>query len=293
MITASTSVLAYELRERIKLEGPITFHDWMTTALYDPANGYYCRTDRIKWGREGDYRTSPERSSLFAATLGRYIATLYDDAGKPSSLTIVESGAGDGRFASALLEALETYYPHVFAATHYVVDEISSHSSSLARKRLFPFADRVSFQSLSEVEADFGIVFSNELLDAFPVHRVKMQAGQLLEFYVTVSTEGEFEWTLGEPSTAQLAEYLAQIGVALGEGQVAEVSLGIRPWFQRVAEWLTRGFVITVDYGAETNELHPESSTDPRYFGTLRSFQRHKSSRMFCRIRVNKTLLRL
>ncbi|HWN11561.1 MAG TPA: SAM-dependent methyltransferase [Pyrinomonadaceae bacterium] len=275
MKTASTSVLADQLRERIKLEGPITFHDWMMTALYDPANGYYCRSDRTKWGREGDYRTSPERSSLFAATLGRYIARLYDDAGKPSSLTIVEFGAGDGRFATALLGAFENDYPHVFKATQYVIEEISSHSSSLARKRLLPFADRVSFKSLPAVEADFGIVFSNELLDAFPVHRVTMQAGKLLEFYVTVSAEGEFDWTLDEPSTEQLAEYVAKIGVALGEGQVADINLGIKPWFQKVLEWLPQGFVITVDYGAETNELHPGSSKDPRYFGTLRSFQRH------------------
>lgn len=276
MSTASTSMLSVQLRERIKLEGPITFHDWMMTALYDPAHGYYCRPDRKKWGREGDYRTSAERSSLFAATLGRYIARLFDDAGRPPSLTIVEFGAGDGRFATALLDALETDFPHVFEATHYVINEISSHSTALARKHLFRFTDRVAFKSLSDVEADFNIVFSNELLDAFPVHRVKMEAGRLLEFYVDVSGEGEFEWTLREPSTLQLAEYLANVGVAFGEEQIAEVNLQIKPWLKRVAEWLPSGFVITVDYGAETNELHPDCATDPRYFGTLRSFQRHQ-----------------
>lgn len=276
MTTASSSALAEQLRERITLEGPITFHDWMSAALYDPVNGYYCRSDRKKWGREGDYRTSPERSSLFSATLGRYIARLHDEAGKPSSLTIVESGAGDGRFAAALLESLEACHPHVFAATHYVIDEISSHSSSLACERLLAFGDRVSFKSLSDVHADFSIVLSNELLDAFPVHRVKMEAGQLVEFYVAVSSDGNFEWTLADPSTRKLAEYFSKVGVTLGDGQIAEVNLEIEPWLGKIAEWLPRGFVITVDYGAETEDLYPQTASDPRYLGTLRSFQRHQ-----------------
>jgi hypothetical protein len=61
---SNVSTLAERLRERITREGPIAFHDWMKAALYDPTEGYYCRSDRTRWGREGDYRTSPERSSL-------------------------------------------------------------------------------------------------------------------------------------------------------------------------------------------------------------------------------------
>jgi SAM-dependent MidA family methyltransferase len=71
---SNTSTLTARLRERIRREGPLTFYDWMKAALYDPADGYYCRIDHNKWGREGDYRTSPERSSLFAATFARYFA---------------------------------------------------------------------------------------------------------------------------------------------------------------------------------------------------------------------------
>src|SRR5687768_13642294 len=51
--------LPERLREQIRLSGPITFHDWMNAALYDEAGGYYKRSDLKRWGREGDYRTSP------------------------------------------------------------------------------------------------------------------------------------------------------------------------------------------------------------------------------------------
>ena len=65
------------------LQGPITFYEWMKAALYDPEQGYYCRSDRERWGRQGDYRTSPERSVLFAATFARYFAKLHQDLGSP------------------------------------------------------------------------------------------------------------------------------------------------------------------------------------------------------------------
>lgn len=275
-MTVSTSELAEQLRERIKLGGPLTFCDWMKAALYDSDAGYYCRADRNRWGREGDYRTSPERSSLFGATMARYIVRLYEESGKPPSLDIIECGAGDGRFAAALLETLQSDFPHVYSITRYVIDELSPHSQSLAQKRLTPFADRVLLQSLDSIQTDFGVVFSNELLDAFPVHRVKLEAGRLREFFVDIAADGEFEWTLGAPSTERLSDYFASCGVELGEGQIAEVNLEIEPWLQRVASTLRAGYVITVDYGAEVSELFPASAVDPRYFGTLRSFQRHQ-----------------
>jgi len=65
--------LAERLKERIRQSGPITFRDWMEAALYDSAAGYYCRGDRQRWGREGDYRTSPERSPFIRG----YVRTVF------------------------------------------------------------------------------------------------------------------------------------------------------------------------------------------------------------------------
>jgi SAM-dependent MidA family methyltransferase len=274
--TAATNELAEQLRRLIKREGPITFRDWMKAALYDPENGYYCRRDRRRWGREGDYRTSPERSGLFGATLAHYFAKLYDEMGQPPSWTIFEFGAGDGQFAAGALRALELYNPKVFQAKRYVIDEVSLESQSRARKRLLPFADRVLFKSFHEVEIDCGVVFSNELLDAFPVHRVKMAGGQLSEFYVDIGADGKFVWTIGAPSAPGIVEYFESCGVELGEGQIAEFSPEIEDWLKNVADRIRAGYVITVDYGADSSELYPASPANPRYSGTLRSFQRHQ-----------------
>lgn len=259
--------LAERLRESIRREGRITFHDWMRAALYDPAGGYYQRADHKRWGRGGDYRTSPERSELFAATFARYFVGLADE------LTIVECGAGDGSFAAGVLRTLREQFPARFASTRYVVYELSGAARRRAQNRLSEFGERVEFCAEWErLAVESGIYFSNELLDAFPVHRVVMDEGGLSELYVDVDADGRFVWSTGPLSTPRLEEFVSTYSIALASGQTIEINLAIDDWFKSVAAKLERGFVVTVDYGAEADELY-----DPalRPDGTLRGFSRH------------------
>lgn len=277
MIEATATLdLTGRLRERIRREGPMTFYDWMKLALYDVKEGYYCRNDRQRWGREGDYRTSPERSPLFAATFARHFAKLYDELEKPSCCTIVEVGGSDGHFAGGVLQSLQDFFPHVFSAINYVLDEVSPHSRSLAQGRLLPFTDRVEFRKLDEMDVETGVVFSNELLDSFPVHRVKMVKGRLREFYVGITAKGQFDWRLGSLSTTRLEDYFPESAIQLGEGQVAEVNLEIEGWLKKVAAMLGTGYVVTVDYGASAQELYSSPTRNAGYLGTLRGFHRHQ-----------------
>jgi len=242
----------------------------MRTALYDPAGGYYQRSDLERWGREGDYRTSPERSELFAATFARYFAKLYDGR---DAWSIVECGAGDGRFAAGVLRTLAERFPQVFAATRYLVYELSDDALRRARERLIEFGDRVEFYAdFERVSARRGIYFSNELLDAFPVHRVIMTGDGLSELYVSLDSEDRFVWSAGPLSSALLAEFCNAQSLELSDGQIVEINLAIDEWVARVAGKLEEGFLITVDYGEEAGELY-----DPlrRPNGTLRGFSRH------------------
>jgi SAM-dependent MidA family methyltransferase len=273
---SSTSPLVTRLRDRIRRDGPITFCDWMKAALYDPVDGYYCRAGRDRWGREGDYRTSPERTPLFAATFARYFAGLHEELGRPAAWTILEAGAGDGHFAAGLLQTLQNSFPHVFKATSYVIDEVSPTSVTRARERLQPFADRVQFRSLDEVEINPGIIFSNELLDAFPVHRFTLVDGELRESHVTVAENGKFAWLLRAPSSAvaeRLTKYFEEVRSKPETGSVVEVSFEIEEWLRRVAAKMRCGFVVTVDYGAASEDLiSPLAGRD----GTLRGFKQHQ-----------------
>jgi SAM-dependent MidA family methyltransferase len=247
----------------------------MQAALYDEREGYYRRSDIKRWGREGDYRTSPERSPLFASTFARFFRTLYEELGSPASWTVWEAGAGAGHFAEGVLESFNISYPQMLAATRYVIDEINTSVRSLIDEKLTRFAPRVEYRSLSDNPAttENGIVFANELLDAFPVHRVTVEGGCLRELFITTDEAGNFIWTTGELSTPLIAEHLRKLDVVFAEGQLAEVNLQAIDWLKRAANIFNRGYLILVDYGAEASELYDKSL---RPGGSLRALSRHQ-----------------
>ncbi|HEX3560109.1 MAG TPA: SAM-dependent methyltransferase [Pyrinomonadaceae bacterium] len=295
---SGTTTLGAKLRARLRLEGAITFREWMSAALYDEQDGYYQRGVE-RWGRAGDYRTSPERSALFAATFARHFASLFDELGRPPVLHLLEAGGGAGHFAQDFLSTLRRDAPRVFDSTRYVFDEASADSRARAAALLAPFDACVEFQHLvdldqrgdcaqredsSELQSragregfvlpyEYAFAFSNELLDAFPGHRVVMRGGSLRELFVGLGAGGEFVWIEREPSTPRLAEHFGRMGLKLDEGQFAEVNLDAEEWVARVARMFVRGYVVTVDYGdAAVNLL----SAPHRSAGTLRAFRGHE-----------------
>ena len=226
----------------------------MNAALYDEAGGYYKRSDLKRWGREGDYRTSPERSELFAGTFARYFAKLYDELHRPSEWAIVEAGPGAGDFKARVLRTLADQFPQVHEATTY-----------------FPIETNEELDQLPPIKT--GIFFANEVLDAFPVHRLIRTGDELFELYVTLNGAETFVWSNGPLSTPALDEFLREYSVELEDGQIIEVNLEIDRWLSSVAAKLESGYLIAVDYGAESCDLYDVSL---RPHGTLRAFSRHE-----------------
>ena len=268
------SQLSELLRRRVREAGKITFHDWMKEALYHPTHGYYNRPDLKRWGREGDYRTSPERSELFAAAFARYFNSLFEQLGEPGEFNIIEVGAGNGEFAAGILESLKRRFPTMLNAIRYWIVESSQASRKLAMERLNSFGNQVQFADGTLVQpVDCGILFTNELLDAFPVHRVTIRHGELKELFVSLDHDGKFVWVVDNPSSDEVTASVRNYLPPLEEGQIVELNLGISAWYNTIEGLLRSGYLITVDYGAEAAELY--TSTE-RLKGTLRAFRRHE-----------------
>ena len=74
-------------------------------------------------------------------------------------------------------------------------------------------------------------------------------------------------------SDQRLEDYCRRAKIHLKEGQVAEINFAAEDFVAHAASILERGFVITVDYGAERAEL---LNAPHRHLGTLRGFHRHR-----------------
>lgn len=257
------------LIDRIEREGPLSFRDFMEAALYDGRLGYYS-TERPKIGRAGDYYTASSIRPVFAATLAHAFAGLWGDFSIP--LTVMEAGAGMGHFAHDFLTTMNEEHSPLFKALKYVIVERSHAMRASQQASLAGFGDWVSWLSPeAPISPMKGIVFSNELIDAMPVHRVRMVAGALEEQYISVSSH-QLALTWGPPSTCRLDSYVRRMGAALDPGQIVEVGLDAIDWLGAVSSALDEGLLITIDYGGEAAELYSSA----RRNGTLRCFHRHR-----------------
>jgi SAM-dependent MidA family methyltransferase len=264
--------LERKLIERIERDGPITFRDFMQAALYDAELGYY-NTVRLKIGAEGDYYTSSNVHPAFGAVLTRAFVELW--AGSIEPLTIVEFGAGTGRLACDVLSTMRDEHAVVLERSSYVIVETSVAMRKLQEVKLAAFGDRVRWLELEDLERSpiTGIVFSNEFVDALPVHRVRRKSGRIEELYVTrPHDEPCLALTWGEPSTGALGEYIERLGASLREDQIIEINLDAMEWLALIARTIQRGFLVTIDYGDLARHLW----TPDRRSGTLRSFYRHR-----------------
>jgi SAM-dependent MidA family methyltransferase len=249
----------------------MTFAEYMALCLYHPEHGYYTRGEE-RTGVRGDYFTSPDLHPIFARLLARQAAEMWEVLRRPAPFAWVEMGPGRGWFARDFLGWVRQARPDFSTALHYFAIEPSPLQQTRLRERLSEsgLAESVRIHAnLEEIEPITGCFFSNELVDAFPVSVVTRAGGRLKEIYVALEGDALSE-KLGPISDPAIAAAVARYANRLEEGHRVEVSLAADRWMRSVAEKLTRGFVLTIDYG----KLY----TPDRPRGTLMAYRRHVAS---------------
>ena len=285
--------LVAEITEEILRLGPISFARFMELALYHPRFGYYMRQtegineERIGWS--GDYYTSADVHPALARALAQQIRQMDDLLGRPDPMTVVEMGAGKGLLARDFLAACAEATDSFRHRLRYVLIEHSPAMRACQQHHLAPWLDSPGTVSWVNELGQFptgsvtGVLFSNELVDAFPVHRIKIEQGEPKEVFVAYR-DGRFEERLQALSTPDLSESLrrvASLGVTLPDGYTTEVNLHALAWMKDVVRVLGRGFVITIDYGHTAQDLYgPDRSK-----GTLLCYHSQMASESpYCRV---------
>ena len=274
----------------------ITFAEYMDWVLYQPQQGYYAARDSII-GPRGDFITSPHMGHDFGELLAEQLADMWVVLGRPASFALVEMGAGQGLVATDVLSYLQQRCPDCFQAVEYTIVEKSIALVDEQKQRLQGWLDagvRLQWRSLDQIPLNsiVGCCFSNELVDAFPVHQVVLTEAGLQEIYVTCLEKQEeeefrpenaddpqsfrFKEVVGELSTPKLAEYFEWLGIdlkigAYPSGYRTEVNLAAFDWLKTVLQRLQRGYLLTIDYGYPAQRYYSPARSQ----GTLQCYFRH------------------
>jgi len=271
---SDTSALFDILSSHITEQGRITFAAFMESCLYEPGLGYYTSAGR-KVGAEGDFYTSISVHAVFGRVIAREIAAMWRSMGSPSAFTLVECGAGNGRLACDILDFLAEREQDLYGCVNLILVEREPSLESAQADQLKAHASRIGWLAPDAFYSGSftfsGCLYSNELIDALPVHRVVMTADGLQEIYV-VLRDGDLAEEAGPLSTPALADYLQRLGIGLHPGQQAEINLTAPEWLAAASRALDSGFILTIDYGFAAQELYAPH----RARGTLLCYHRHQ-----------------
>ncbi|WP_392531908.1 class I SAM-dependent methyltransferase [Nostoc sp. C117] len=263
----------------------ITFAKFMDMVLYHPEHGYYS-SDAVKIGFQGaDFFTSPNLTADFGELLAEQFFQMWEILGRPLTFSLVEMGSGQGLLALHILKYYQLQYPDFFTALEYIIVE---KSPTLRQEQQQCLQDLpVRWCNLEDIPPNSinGCFFSNELVDAFPVHQFTLETGELQEIYVTTDSNEEqtnapyplFIEVTGKPSTPKVAEYFDLVGIDLASGAYpdgyrSEINLAALNWLSIVADRLQCGYVLTIDYGYPASRYY----NPRRSQGTLQCYYHHR-----------------
>lgn len=283
----SNSVLENAIVERISTskEERITFAEYMDMVLYHPEYGYYS-TKAVDIGKEGDFFTSVHLSPDFGEMLALQFVQMWEILGQPQSFSLVEMGAGQGYLAADILNFLQQHHADFFAVLEYTIVEKSPGLTAIQQQRLQSF--NLRWCDIEDITNNsiVGCFFSNELVDALPVHQFALEQGKLREIYVGLHStsdkfmrEGEiktgFTEITGELSTQRIKEYFELIDIDISsytDDYRSEVNLAALDWLAMVAQKLQRGYILTIDYGYTAARYY----NSRRNKGTLQCYYQHR-----------------
>jgi NADH dehydrogenase [ubiquinone] 1 alpha subcomplex assembly factor 7 len=265
-----STVLADALRRAAGPDGLLPFDRFQEIVLYEPEVGYYTQRGR-RLGREGDFYTAAHVTRLFGETIADRIRAEWVRQEEPARFRVVELGPGDGTLARDVVSALAEMVPSS-GAWEYVLVERSEPLRRQALERLRDQAgrrDRLVVRAAPSLGAEGpfpGFVLGNEFLDALPVRRFVRREDAWRELYVDVGRP-PWRW-VEEPARRPVPG--PPLPTDGPPESVVEISPIQESVMREVADHLTRGAAVFLDYGLEEGELVRRGPS-----GTLAAVRRH------------------
>lgn len=239
----------------------------MDFSLYDESVGYY-GSGKAAIGRDGDFYTSVSVGALFGQLLALQAAEVWQKLGRPGKFSIVEQGGHDACLAEDVLRAIDASDSGFAQCVRYTVCDAFPGKRATTDSRI----QRCG--KLEELPQGAAAMFlCNELLDAFPVHRIRYRPDGWKEIWV-ISREGELVVEERVPSATLTAAIMDRIpqDYPFSDGYTTEICLEVESWMKGAAATIGRGVLIAIDYGFFADDYYVPERTD----GTLRCYSGHR-----------------
>ncbi len=257
--------------------GGIPYSQFMALSLYGKHGLYSSGSATINgnglaqslWG--GGFETSAS-SYIFNETIAEHARAIDEALQSPSSMTILESGAGHGTTASDILSRMRRTAPDLYDRLLYRIIEpgalrekqeitIRGYNAGTASDNPVDIDglrgegdsdyNKVVWTRGSALDAVVdpfeGLIFSNEVPDALPIEVVRNKDGQSQQQFVGLQN-GEWVKIWKQP-TEQVLAYLSEYGIVVRPGCYETINLGAVEFQRNMGSMLKKGAMVTLDYG--------------------------------------------
>ncbi|BCN94086.1 SAM-dependent methyltransferase [Thiomicrorhabdus immobilis] len=273
---AHSKKLSDNIKRFLSRHKNLPFSKFMEMALYTPQLGYYAG-GLPKIGKSGDFITAPEVSNIFSRCLARQAAQVLSQLDEAN---IVEFGAGQGTMAKDILLELENLQQPLH---RYYIVEISA---DLRQRQKQTFEQHLPAEIVKKVvwldklpsTPISAVVLANEVLDAMPFERLRIEPERALQGYVVFNEKTQqFDWDFQTITDAKLQKFANQLIKHIGKvsdlGYETEINLNLKPWLKSLNDILAEGAVFLIDYGYSRHEYYQPA----RVMGTLRCHYQHRA----------------
>lgn len=251
--------------------GTMPFDEFMALALYDPEHGYYTKHIGDVGGTRGDFATSATLSEVLARAIAKWIGEEIAAHRWTGPVHVIEVGGGNGALAAGILRSLGWWRRR---SIRYHLVEVSPVLRELQRKRLggtIAWHETIA-DALAAADGK-ALIFSNELVDAFPAKWLRWEGTRWEEIHVAFDpAQGMSEVFRELPADFSPGDFSAMALTKPLPGHRIEIHPSFRRWLQDLAPQWHEGSMLTIDYGADS----ADAIYARRPGGTLRAYHRQQ-----------------
>ena len=274
-----------QIKQKISIKGHIDFATYMHDVLYTPKLGYYTG-GLTKIGKTGDFITAPEISNLFSETISTQLKQIIKNTQDP---IIFELGAGSGAMAANILKTLniEKSLPKAY----WILEpspELQTRQLESIEKICPELISRVKWLNQMPKEKFNGAIICNEVIDAMPVHAIKLTHKGCIELGVSIDPKKKnFIWCEiknknknkniinfinNNPALKKRETELTKLKQDNNQEFYTEINLALENWLKDITKNLEQGAAIFIDYGESEKNLYAPNKDQ----GSLRCFYKHR-----------------